>query len=176
MHTDHHMCTLNIICVHWWTIICVHWWTIMCTLVDHHMCTLVDHHMCTLTIICVHWWTIMCTLVDHHMCTLVDHHMCALVDHHMWDHHSYISLCMSHPSPYFFCITCLSSSFQSEEQDTVVTQLHYTEWPENGRPPNSASMVELMDTLTRTQISTGNKPIVVHCKYVLSFPHHASTF
>ncbi|KAL5486439.1 hypothetical protein EMCRGX_G018914 [Ephydatia muelleri] len=51
----------------------------------------------------------------------------------------------------------------SEEQDTVVTQLHYTEWPENGRPPNSASMVELMDTLTRTQISTGNKPIVVHC-------------
>eukprot|EP00731_Ephydatia_muelleri_P025779 Em0017g862a len=24
-------------------------------------------------------------------------------------------------------------------------------------------MVELMDTLTRTQMSTGNKPIVVHC-------------
>eukprot|EP00731_Ephydatia_muelleri_P019021 Em0011g1061a len=52
---------------------------------------------------------------------------------------------------------------KSEEQDTVVTQLHFTEWPENGRPPNTASMVELMDTLTRTQISTGNKPIVVHC-------------
>eukprot|EP00731_Ephydatia_muelleri_P019019 Em0011g1059a len=52
---------------------------------------------------------------------------------------------------------------KSEEQDIVVTQLHYTEWPENGRPPNTASMVELMDTLTRTQMSTGNKPIVVHC-------------
>ncbi|KAL5486487.1 hypothetical protein EMCRGX_G018974 [Ephydatia muelleri] len=52
---------------------------------------------------------------------------------------------------------------KSEEQDTVVTQLHYTEWPENGRPPNTASMVGLMDTLTRTQMSTGNKPIVVHC-------------
>eukprot|EP00731_Ephydatia_muelleri_P019017 Em0011g1057a len=52
---------------------------------------------------------------------------------------------------------------KSEEQDIVVTQLHFTEWPENGRPPNTASMVELMDTLTRTQMSTGNKLIVVHC-------------
>ena len=52
---------------------------------------------------------------------------------------------------------------KSEDQDIVVTQLHYTEWPEHGRPPNTASMVELMDTLTRTQMSTGNKPIVVHC-------------
>ena len=62
---------------------------------------------------------------------------------------------------------------QSEDQRFVVTQLHYTEWPEHGRPLNTTSMVELMDTLTRTQMSTGNKPIVVHCKYVLSFPHHA---
>ena len=52
---------------------------------------------------------------------------------------------------------------KSEDQRYVVTQLHYTEWPEHGRPTNAASMVELMDTLTRTQMSTGNKPIVVHC-------------
>ena len=58
------------------------------------------------------------------------------------------------------------SFVQSEDKVAVVTQLHYTEWPEHGSPANIASVMELLDTLSRTQISTGNKPVVVHCKYV----------
>ncbi|KAL5487215.1 hypothetical protein EMCRGX_G019791 [Ephydatia muelleri] len=52
---------------------------------------------------------------------------------------------------------------KSEDKVAVVTQLHYTEWPEHESPANIASVMELLDTLSRTQISTGNKPVVVHC-------------
>lgn len=44
----------------------------------------------------------------------------------------------------------------------VVTQFHYTHWPEDGKPSNN-SVLKIMEALIKAQITTGNKPIIVMC-------------
>ena len=46
----------------------------------------------------------------------------------------------------------------------MVTQFHYTTWPEHGHPTSTLPIIELMDMLTRVQMKSGNKPITVMCK------------
>ena len=45
----------------------------------------------------------------------------------------------------------------------VVTQFHHTHWPPHTSPP-SGSLIEMLDMITKTQISTGNRPITIMCK------------
>jgi len=45
-----------------------------------------------------------------------------------------------------------------------VTQFHYIEWPEHGKMAATAGVIEMIDVLTKAQISTGNRPITVMCK------------
>jgi protein tyrosine phosphatase len=45
----------------------------------------------------------------------------------------------------------------------VVTQFHYTMWPEHGHPSSTGPIIELIDMLTRAQMSSGNKAITVVC-------------
>ena len=40
-------------------------------------------------------------------------------------------------------------------------------WPENGAPTSGAGMIDLIDQVTRTQQQTGDKPIVIHCRWVM---------
>ena len=47
----------------------------------------------------------------------------------------------------------------------VITQFHHTHWPAYASPP-SGSLIEMLDMVTKTQISTGNRPITIMCKYV----------
>ena len=46
----------------------------------------------------------------------------------------------------------------------VITQFHYTMWPEHGHPKTTASVIEMIDLVTRAQMNTGNKSITVMCK------------
>lgn len=48
----------------------------------------------------------------------------------------------------------------------MVTQFHLAEWSPDGCPP-TGSLIEMMDLITKSQISTGNRPITIICKYVL---------
>ena len=45
----------------------------------------------------------------------------------------------------------------------VVTQFHLTEWPPN-KVPNTGTLIEMLDMVTKNQMSTGNRPITVMCK------------
>ena len=47
----------------------------------------------------------------------------------------------------------------------VVTQFHLTEWPPH-QVPNTGTLIEMLDMVTKNQMSTGNRPITVMCKYV----------
>ncbi len=47
----------------------------------------------------------------------------------------------------------------------TVTLFHHTEWPLDGRP-NTGTLIEMLDMITKSQMSTGNRPITVMCKYV----------
>ena len=45
-----------------------------------------------------------------------------------------------------------------------MTQFQYTAWPESECPPDTGSVIEMIDGLTRTQMNSGNKVITVVCK------------
>ena len=47
----------------------------------------------------------------------------------------------------------------------MVQQFHFTGWPEIGAPASGAGMVDLVDQVIRRQQHTGDKPIVVHCRW-----------
>ena len=58
----------------------------------------------------------------------------------------------------------LSLSFKGSADHLVVTQYHYTEWPESGAPKDPAPLLKLLDQLLHNQMNTGNKAITVMCK------------
>ena len=47
----------------------------------------------------------------------------------------------------------------------VVHHFQFTTWPENGAPKEGAGMIDLIGQVLRVQQQTGNKPIIVHCRY-----------
>ena len=49
------------------------------------------------------------------------------------------------------------------EKAKYVTQLHITNWKANGQCSNLKSVTDVIEDMTKVQIRTGNKPIVVHC-------------
>ena len=44
-----------------------------------------------------------------------------------------------------------------------VTQLHITNWTASGQCSNLESIIYVIEEMTKVQIRSGNKPIVVHC-------------
>ena len=46
----------------------------------------------------------------------------------------------------------------------TVTQFQYTNWPEYGPPPPITSLLELMDNVTKIQMSSQAKAVTVMCK------------
>ena len=50
-----------------------------------------------------------------------------------------------------------------------MTQFHMTVWPEHGHPTSTGSVIEMLDMITNTQMSCGNRTITVLCKSVNVF-------
>ena len=44
-----------------------------------------------------------------------------------------------------------------------MTQLHITNWNPNGQCSNLKTVIDVIEEMTKVQIRSGNKPIVVHC-------------
>ena len=44
-----------------------------------------------------------------------------------------------------------------------MTQFHITNWAAGGRCSNLKTIVDVIEEMTKVQIRSGNKPIVVHC-------------
>ena len=44
-----------------------------------------------------------------------------------------------------------------------VTQLQITNWKTNGQCSNLKTVIDVIEEMTKVQIRSGNKPIVVHC-------------
>jgi len=47
-----------------------------------------------------------------------------------------------------------------------VIHVQYLQWSEGGVPNTTATALEISDLVQKIQMSTGNKPVVVMCKYV----------
>jgi len=48
----------------------------------------------------------------------------------------------------------------------TVTQFHYLKWAENVTPMNTSTVLEIANLVQKVQMSTGNKSIVIMCKWV----------
>ena len=65
-----------------------------------------------------------------------------------------------------FVFVCVQSAQAGQGEGVVVTQFHMTGWPEHGRPASTGSVVEMLDMITKAQMSSGNRSITVLCKSV----------
>ena len=46
----------------------------------------------------------------------------------------------------------------------IITQIQFTVWPEYGTHPTTSSIIELVDSVNKVQMATGNRPMIVMCK------------
>ncbi len=49
-----------------------------------------------------------------------------------------------------------------------ITQFQFLKWQENAAPNTTSAILEIANLVQKVQMSTGNKPIVVMCKWVIS--------
>jgi len=47
-----------------------------------------------------------------------------------------------------------------------MTQFHITCWEADGHCSNLRCVVDVIEAMTKVQRRTGNKPILVHCRYI----------
>ena len=57
----------------------------------------------------------------------------------------------------------ITSTFIQTEQAHKVTQFHITCWRPDGHCSNLKSIVDVFEEMTKVQIRSGNRLIVVHC-------------
>ena len=50
-----------------------------------------------------------------------------------------------------------------------VKQFQYTDWPEESVPPSGSGLIDLIGQVQKWQRSSGDKPIVVHCRLAQVF-------
>ena len=48
-------------------------------------------------------------------------------------------------------------------------QFHITNWAPDGSCSGIKTVIDVILEVTKVQIRTGNKPIVVHCRFITSF-------
>ena len=66
----------------------------------------------------------------------------------------------------FYVVLCVQVAHAAQTEGIVVTQFHMSGWPEHGRPASTGSVVEMLDMITKAQMSSGNRAITVLCKSV----------
>ena len=52
----------------------------------------------------------------------------------------------------------------SDQGTRRVSVFHYLRWPKHSSPRGTTALLELMEYINKTQMSSGNKPITVMCK------------
>ena len=71
---------------------------------------------------------------------------------------------MIHHGSYYYNLKTATSSLNLQTQNThQVIQLHITNWTANGQCSSLESIIYVIEEMTKEQMRSGNKPIVVHC-------------
>ena len=63
------------------------------------------------------------------------------------------------------CIGVIIGCNIKKDSEFIMTQYHHLSWPED-RNPSSEILLEMMDMVTKAQMSAGSKPITVMCRCV----------
>ena len=77
-----------------------------------------------------------------------------------YTHHALLMLLYSH------CTHIHTLCVQSRETLNV-SQFHITNWAPDGSCSNIKTVTDVIDEIIKVQIRTGNKPITVHCRFIL---------
>ena len=56
------------------------------------------------------------------------------------------------------------TSSDDEHPVVKVSVFHYLRWPKHGTPRGTSALLDLMQYINKTQMTSGNKPITVMCK------------
>lgn len=54
----------------------------------------------------------------------------------------------------------------------MLTQFHYTDWNDGRQQPSAASILQLNNFILNLQKSTGNKPMIIMCRYVRMYSYY----
>lgn len=73
-----------------------------------------------------------------------------------------------------FEVNDICAVFQ-EKQSQHVRHFHFHGWPEIGIPAEGRGMIDIIAAVQRQQQQSGNRPIIVHCRWGTSVWHFCST-
>ena len=66
------------------------------------------------------------------------------------------------------CCTHIHTFICVQSRETLnVSQFHITNWAPDGNCSNIKTVTDVIDEIIKVQIRTGNKPITVHCRFIL---------
>ena len=54
-----------------------------------------------------------------------------------------------------------------DESSLPVKQFQYTDWPEESVPASGSGLIDLIGQVQKWQTRSGDRPIVVHCRYII---------
>ena len=65
-------------------------------------------------------------------------------------------------------LVAITSPLCVQSRETLnVSQFHITNWAPDGSCSNIKTVTDVIDEIIKVQIRTGNKPITVHCRFIL---------
>ena len=70
-------------------------------------------------------------------------------------------------SPFFSSLPAQDAEGSSHQ----IKQFHYTGWPMEGVPNSAIGLLDIREQVEKWQRNSGDKPIVVHCRYVQQNNH-----
>ena len=65
------------------------------------------------------------------------------------------------------CCTHIHTLCVQSRETLNVSQFHITNWAPDGSCSNIKTVTDVIDEIIKVQIRTGNKPITVHCRFIL---------
>ena len=65
------------------------------------------------------------------------------------------------------CCTHIHTLCVQSRETLNVSQFHITNWAPDGSCSNIKTVTDVIDEIIKVQIRTGNKPITIHCRFIL---------
>ncbi|KAJ2490435.1 hypothetical protein IWW37_003176 [Coemansia sp. RSA 2050] len=82
-----------------------------------------------------------------------------------WEMGEGVSVCLADERPLEGCLSAIVRKVRVAvaDEERLVTQLHYTEWPDHGVPQSPVPMVRIMKEVRSRVSPSPQVPVVVHC-------------
>ena len=82
-----------------------------------------------------------------------------------YTHHAFLMLLYSHHTIAVY--THINTLCVQSRETLNVSQFHITNWAPDGSCSNVKTVTDVIDEIIKVQIRTGNKPITIHCRFIL---------